>query len=92
MRDQSNVIYFQYADGYFQQLKEKFKEIEASLADREVQLMSENLRQEYDRQFANMRHLKSLYEERARVSTAEKENLTRKLETSQSKLTDEEEK
>lgn len=71
------------------QLKLKFKEIEDSLADREVHLMSANLRQEYDRQFANMRHLKALYEERARVSAAEKENLTRQLETSDSKLNDE---
>lgn len=54
--------------------------------------MSENLRQEYDRQIANIRNLRSLYEERARVSAAEKENLNRQLETSRAEYTDEVEK
>lgn len=48
--------------------------------------MSENLRQEYDRQLVNIRNLRALYEERARVSAAERENLNRQLETSRAEL------
>lgn len=54
--------------------------------------MSENLRQEYDRQLANIRNLRALYEERARISAAEKENLNRQLETSRAELSAEVEK
>lgn len=54
--------------------------------------MSENLRQEYDRQLGNIRNLRALYEERARISAAERENLNRQLETSRAELTSEIEK
>lgn len=54
--------------------------------------MSENLRQEYDRQLANIRNLRALYEERARISAAEKENLNRQLETSRAEHSSEVEK
>lgn len=74
------------------QLKEKLKQIESSLAEREVQLMSENLRQEYDRQLNNIRNLRALYEERARVSAAERENLNRQLDTKRAELESEIEK
>lgn len=68
------------------QLKSKLKDIENSLAERELHTMSENLRQEYDRQLVNIRNLRALYEERARISAAEKENLNRQLETSRAEL------
>lgn len=74
------------------QLKAKLKEIESSLSEREMKLMSVNLRQEYDRQLANIRHLKALYEERSRISAAEKENLNRQLETSRAEYSAECEK
>ncbi|XP_055296394.1 putative leucine-rich repeat-containing protein DDB_G0290503 [Sitodiplosis mosellana] len=74
------------------QLKTKLKEIENSLAERELHMMSENLRQEYDRQLANIRNLRALYEERARISAAEKENLNRQLETSRAEHSSEVEK
>lgn len=61
-------------------------QIESSLAEREMQVMSENLRQEYDRQLTNIRNLRALYDERARVSAAERENLNRQLETSRAEL------
>lgn len=73
-------------------MRVKLREIEDSLAEREVRLMSETLRQEYDRQLANIRHLKALYEERSRVSAAEKENLNRQLETSRAEFSAECEK
>lgn len=57
-----------------------------------MQVMSENLRQEYDRQLTNIRNLRALYEERARVSAAERENLNRQLETSRAELNSEIEK
>lgn len=57
-----------------------------------MQLMSENLRQEYDRQLINIRNLRALYEERARVSVAERENLNRQLETCRAELKSEMEK
>lgn len=68
------------------QLRVKLKEIEDSLAERELSLMSDNLRQEYDRQLTNIRNLRSLYEERARVSAAERENLNRQLDTKRAEL------
>lgn len=81
-----NMITNRFGNFPNSQLKRKFKEIENSLADRELQVMSENLRQEYDRQLANIRNLRALYEERARVSAAEKENLLRQLETCRTEL------
>lgn len=68
------------------QLKSKLTDIEHSLAEREMHMMSENLRQEYDRQLVNIRNLRALYEERARISAAEKENLNRQIETSRAEL------
>lgn len=73
-------------------MKSKFKEIENSLAEREMQVMSETLRQEYNRELANIRNLRALYEERARINAAEKENLARQLETSRAELSSEIEK
>lgn len=68
----------------FPQLKSKLTEIEESLAERELKTMSDDLRNEYDRQLENIRNLKALYEERSRVATIEKENLRRDLERIQS--------
>lgn len=67
-------------------MKGKLKEIEESLAEREMTIMSDTLRKEYDRQLANIRSLRTLYEERARVSAAEKENLMRQLDTKRAEL------
>lgn len=73
-------------------MREKLAQIENSLTEREMQLMSTNLRQEYDRQLNNIRNLRALYEERARVSAAEKENLNRQLDTKRGELEAEVEK
>lgn len=54
--------------------------------------MSDTLRKEYDRQLANIRSLRTLYEERARVSAAEKENMLRQIETKRTELQTEIEK
>ena len=60
-------------------MKAKLREIEDSLAEREMKTLSEDLRHEYDKQLANIRNLRQLYEERARVSAAERENLERQI-------------
>lgn len=61
------------------QLKEKLKEIELTMSERETEIMSENLRTEYTRQLDNIKRLKTLYEQRARSADAEIEILKRKL-------------
>lgn len=54
--------------------------------------MSDDLRQEYNRQLANIRNLRQLYEERARVSAAERENLLRQVSIKKDELAAETEK
>ncbi|KAL3274927.1 hypothetical protein HHI36_019705 [Cryptolaemus montrouzieri] len=48
-------------------LKTKMKTIEAAFNEREASLMSNDLRKEYERQLANIRTLRELYEERSRT-------------------------
>lgn len=55
-------------------------EIERSLADREASMLSADLRQEYVRQLQNIRTLRSLYEERARLAEVTRQGLARELE------------
>ncbi|XP_026752650.2 putative protein tag-278 [Galleria mellonella] len=62
------------------ELKDKLKEIERSLADRETNMLSTDLRQEYERQLQNIRTLRGLYEERARLSEVTRLGLVRELE------------
>lgn len=47
------------------------------MAEHELKIMSDNLRQEYERQLLNIRELRQLYEERQRIGAAEYENLQR---------------
>lgn len=61
-------------------MKNKLKEIEQSLADRETNMLSADLRQEYERQLQNIRTLRGLYEERARLADVSRQALTRDLE------------
>lgn len=64
------------------------RDIEESIADREMVIMSENLRNEYIRQLDNMKNLKMLYEQRARASDLEMETLKERLIASESRLKD----
>lgn len=75
-----------------EQLKAKLRQIEDSLAEREMQIMSADLRREYERQMANIRSLRELYEERERVSRMERDNLLRQLELRKNDLEAEQEK
>lgn len=61
------------------QMREKLDKIESSIAEREVALMSDDLRAEYERQLTNIRNLRLLYEERSRSQNQECENLRRQL-------------
>lgn len=61
-------------------MKNKLKEIEQSLAERETNMLSADLRQEYERQLQNIRTLRGLYEERARLADVSRQALTRDLE------------
>lgn len=65
---------------YFPQLKDKLREIEQTLADREATMLSADLRQEYERQLQNIRSLRSLYEERARLAEVTRQSILRELE------------
>ncbi|XP_055712235.1 CAP-Gly domain-containing linker protein 1 [Phlebotomus papatasi] len=68
------------------QLRAKLRDIEESIADREMVIMSENLRNEYIRQLDNMKNLKVLYEQRARASDLEMETLRERLIASENRL------
>ncbi|XP_053693566.1 restin homolog [Sabethes cyaneus] len=75
-----------------EQLKAKLRQIEDSLQERELQIMSADLRREYERQMSNIRNLRELYEERERVSRMERDNLLRQLELRKNDLEAEQEK
>lgn len=74
------------------QLKMKLQQIENSFSEREMKIMSNNLRQEYERQLVNIRQLRQLYEERQRVAAAEYENLQRLISIKKDELLAEQEK
>ncbi|TMW46693.1 hypothetical protein DOY81_008234 [Sarcophaga bullata] len=74
------------------ELKQRLSEIEKSFAEHEMKIMSDNLRQEYERQLLNIRQLKQLYEERQRVAAAEYENLQRLISIKRDELAQEQEK
>uniref|UniRef100_A0A182PX29 Uncharacterized protein n=1 Tax=Anopheles epiroticus TaxID=199890 RepID=A0A182PX29_9DIPT len=75
-----------------EQLKGKLRQIEDTLQERELQIMSDDLRREYDRQLTNIRNLRELYEERERVSRMERDNLVRQLDLKKNELATEQEK
>ncbi|CAG9583282.1 unnamed protein product [Danaus chrysippus] len=62
------------------ELKNKLSEIEQSLADRETSVLSTDLRKEYERQLQNIRTLRGLYEERARLAEVTRQALVRENE------------
>lgn len=62
------------------QLKEKVKTVEELLASKEMKIMSDGLREEYEKQLRNIRNLRTLYEERQRLDKIDKEHLQVQLE------------
>ena len=73
-------------------MRKKINSIEDLLSSREMNLLSDDLRQEYERQLKNIRNLKALYEERQRVDKREKENLQSQLDEWKTKTEDIEKK
>lgn len=73
-------------------MKAKIEEIEKSLAEKEIQLLSKNLRSEYERQMANIRDLRALYEERQRAAHREKDELVSQLDDAKKELEEEQNK
>ncbi|XP_072399840.1 uncharacterized protein [Diabrotica undecimpunctata] len=69
----------QIRESQLKELKEKVESIEQNLASREATILSQDLRAEYEKQIANMRNLRLLYEERQRLERKEKEELTSQL-------------
>lgn len=66
--------------------------IETTLADREVPILAEDLRREYERQLRNIRNLRALYEERERVDKKEKESMSALVEETKKALENEQNK
>lgn len=73
-------------------MKQKISVIEATLADREVPILAEDLRREYERQLRNIRNLRALYEERERVDKREKESMSALVEETKKALENEQNK
>lgn len=74
------------------QMKGKLTEIEESFAEKETQLMSTALQQEYQRQLANIRSMRELYEQRANLLAQERDTFKRRLENKEHDLETEIEK
>lgn len=66
-------------EGQLNELKNKLNEIEKSLSDREANMLSNDLRIEYERQLQNIRTLRGLYEDRARIAEVTRLGLVRDL-------------
>ncbi|XP_017786049.1 PREDICTED: uncharacterized protein PFB0145c isoform X1 [Nicrophorus vespilloides] len=76
-------------ENQIEELKNKVKTVEELLASKEMKIMSDGLREEYERQLRNIRNLRVLYEERQRIDKKDKEHLQTQLEETQ-KLVEEE--
>ncbi|CAG9855965.1 unnamed protein product [Phyllotreta striolata] len=76
----------QIRESQLKELKKKVEIIEQTLADKEMNVMSDGLRQEYERQIANMKRLKDLYEERRRAERREKDEISSQLQDAKKDL------
>lgn len=76
-------------EGQVMQLKEKLKEIEASVINKVHEKLSIDLKTEYESQMENIRSLKGLYEERMKVILSEKEKLVQDSEAKSQHLKEE---
>ncbi|KAJ8982154.1 hypothetical protein NQ317_011300 [Molorchus minor] len=76
----------QIRETQLKEVKEKVDSIEQQLAEREMDILSHNLRSEYERQLENIKNLRSLYEERQRAEKREKQELASKLDDANREL------
>lgn len=63
----------------FHQLSQKINNIEKMLTEKEAEFLSNDLRQDYERQLNNIRSLRVLYEERQRADRREKDILREQI-------------
>ncbi|KAJ8951638.1 hypothetical protein NQ318_012308 [Aromia moschata] len=82
----------QIRETQLKELKQKIESIEESLAGNEMNILSYDLRSEYERQLENIRNLRILYEERQRIERREKAELTSQLDDAKKELEDEQNK
>ncbi|KAJ8939530.1 hypothetical protein NQ314_011097 [Rhamnusium bicolor] len=82
----------QIRETQLRELKQKIDSIEESLADREMNVLSQDLRSEYERQLQSIRNLRTLYEERQRVEKREKDELVSQLDSAKRDLQEEQNK
>ncbi|GJQ83729.1 hypothetical protein Trydic_g20605 [Trypoxylus dichotomus] len=79
-------------ESQIEELKKKITSIEELLASKEISILSDDLRQEYERQLRNIRDLRILYEDRQRVDRREKQNLQTQIEELKKSIEDEQKK
>nr|CAI5853434.1 unnamed protein product [Callosobruchus analis] len=76
----------QIREAQLKELKQKVENIEASLQEKEMNILSQDLRQEYERQLENMRSLRTLYQERSRIEKLEREQMQSQLEETKKQM------
>ncbi|RZC40126.1 Macoilin domain containing protein [Asbolus verrucosus] len=76
-------------EAQLKELREKVKEIETSLAGKELKVLSQDLRSEYEKQLQNIRNLRIFYEERQRADRKEKEEMRKVLDETKGELVEE---
>lgn len=74
------------------QLKEKVEAIEKSVSEKEINILSKDLRVEYEKQLQIMRNMRSVYEERQKSDYQEKQELKKVIEDLKRELEDEKKK
>lgn len=74
------------------QLREKVESIEESLSGKEMNILSQDLRMEYERQLQSIRNLRTLYEERQRNDHKQKQELRKLLDETKKELESEQNK
>ncbi|EEZ99674.1 uncharacterized protein LOC107397693 [Tribolium castaneum] len=79
-------------EAQLKEMREKIKEIEASLAGKELKVLSQDLKAEYEKQLQNIRNLRIFYEERQRADKKQKEEMKKLLEEVKIDLQDEKNK
>nr|CAH7742815.1 unnamed protein product [Callosobruchus chinensis] len=82
----------QIREAQLKELKQKVESIEASLQEKEMNILSQDLRQEYERQLENMRSLRTLYQERSRIEKLEREQMQSQLEDTKKQMEQEQNK
>ena len=70
------------------QLQDKIKDIEGRIGDKELVMLSNDLRQQYEKQLNNIRNLRNLYEVRQAELRDERDALSFQLIESKEKLND----